>query len=232
MADRRNLCVFDFETGGVDTRSCEIIQIGALILHRSNFKTLSTFKSLMKPKDFDGLEQDALDINHITKEELENAPEASVVWKEFANWINAYNFSRDKSFFGAPVACGYNITGFDSILFDRYCKEYGCWDEKQNRQTLFWPLNRLDVFDYMWMLFRTNTDIKRMKLTVIAEYCGVPIEEIEKGAHDAMWDVEITAKLAVKLLKLFNRLTEVNPETGRRILNIKDCLLPTEATNG
>jgi len=221
--DRRNICVFDFETGGVDPEYHEIIQIGALILHRNTLKTLGKYKSLMKPLDFGALSKEALDINHLTKEELEEAPEPKVVWSEFCNWIKKFNTSRDGSFYGAPIPCGYNIVGFDMILFTRYCKQYGFWDEKNNRQNVLWPTNRLDVFDHMWLYMRTNSDIKKLRLPYILEYCGVPPEEIEKGAHDALWDVEWTANLAIKFLQLADRLTEVNETTGHRRLEIKNC---------
>jgi len=178
----------------------------------------------MKPEDFDAIDPGALKVNGLTKDQLQDAPEAGVVWKSFADWIQKYNTSKDKSFWGTPIPCGYNICGFDLVLFDRYCKKYKYWDEKQDRQTLFWPLNRFDVFDHMWLYMRTNSDIKRMKLISILEYCGIPLEEIEKGAHDAMWDVEMTAKLAVKLLKLAGRLTEVGATSGKRMMEIKDCL--------
>lgn len=223
--DRRNICVFDFETGGKNPHVCEVIQIGALILNRNNFKTMSTFESLMKPKDFDTLEDEALEKNGITKEELENAPEAKVVFPSFCEWIKKFNIARDKSFYGAPIPCGYNINGFDLILFDRYCKEYKYWDEKQDRQNVMFPLNRLDVFDHMWLFLRTNSEIKRTRLTSLLEYAGVEKEEITKGAHNALWDVKMTAEFAVKLLKLAKHLTDVDPNTGKSLLNIKNCLV-------
>jgi DNA polymerase III epsilon subunit-like protein len=225
--DRRHICVFDFETGGLNLEKCEILQIGALILHRTSLKVMDAYKSLMKPLDFDGLDEKALKVNGLTKEQLQEAPEAKVVFPEFCEWIKKFNTSRDNSFFGAPTPCGYNISGFDLPIFDRYCKEYGYWDDRQQRQTVFWPMNRLDVFDHVWMYCRRNADLKKMKLTSILEYCGVSKEEIENGAHDAMWDVEWTAKLAVKFLKLAERLTAVNDVTGKRILEIKDAFAET-----
>jgi hypothetical protein len=51
---------------------------------------------------------------------------------------------------------------------------------------------------------------------------GVPKEEIEKGAHDALWDTMWTARIAIKLLKLAEHLTEINTETKTRKLNIKN----------
>jgi DNA polymerase III epsilon subunit-like protein len=221
--DRRNICCFDFETGSANPYECEILQIAAVMLHRNTLKTVGKFQSLMKPEDFDALEPKALQVNGLTVEQLQEAPEASVVFPEFCAWIQKYNFTIDNSFFGCPVPCGYNISGFDLHIFDRYCKKYGYWDENQNRQKLFWPLNRFDVFDHLWLYCRRNSDLKKMKLTSVLEYCGVSTEEIEENAHNAIWDVEWTARLAVKLLNLAGYLTAIDETTGQRRLDIANC---------
>jgi len=231
MADNKHICVFDFETGGRNPHECEIIQIGALILHRSSFKVLDRFESLMQPKDFDALSQEALDVNGITVEQLKDAPVAAVVFPTWIEWITQFNTVRDNSIFGAPVPCGYNITGFDLVLMDRYCKEYNYWDEKYNRQNVMFPMNRIDVFDLMWLFTRFNSDITKRKLVSYLEYMGITKEEIEEGSHNAGWDVEMTAKIAIKFLKWSRQLTEINMVTGRRHLDFKDCFKET-VTNG
>jgi DNA polymerase III alpha subunit (gram-positive type) len=232
MACRRNIVVFDFETGGRNPYECEIIQVAGCILNNKTFKTMSKFESLMKPEDFDALDPKALEVNGITKEQLEKAPEAKVVFPEFCEWIRKFNVTRDNGFWGAPVPCGYNINGFDIVLFDRYCQKFNFWDENQNRQTIMFPLNRLDIFDMMWLFLRTNSDVKSMKLVSLLEYCGITKEEIEAGAHKAEWDVDMTSRFAVKFLQLAKYLTTVSEHTGRRPMEIKNCLRTTGVANG
>jgi DNA polymerase III epsilon subunit-like protein len=222
--DSRNICVFDFETVSSDPQTTEICQIGACILHRITFKVLDTFESLMKPDNFDMVEDEALEINHLTREQLTAAPEASIVFHSWADWIKKWNTSKSKTSYGNPVPCGYNIVGFDLPIFDRYCKKYGYWDEKQNRQNLLNSYHHFDVFQHVWLFARTNRDLPNLKLTTVAEYMGIPKEEIEAGAHNAMWDVEVTAKIATKFFRLSKTLVEIRESTGTRRIEFRDCL--------
>ena len=85
--DNRHFCCFDFETGSTDVTNTEILQIGAVVIDRNSFKIRDEFETLMKPEDFDALEDGALKVNGLTKEELAEAPEASVMFPTFAAWI-------------------------------------------------------------------------------------------------------------------------------------------------
>jgi DNA polymerase III epsilon subunit-like protein len=139
MADYRNFCVFDFETGSTDTETTQIIQIGASIIHRNSLEIVDSFRSLVKPKDFDALEDGALAVNHITKEQLEDAPDVDVIFPTWANWIKEWNTNKDKNGWGAPIPCGWGSDRFDVPIMSRYCKMYGYWDEKYDNMNLLDP---------------------------------------------------------------------------------------------
>lgn len=220
--DNRNLICFDFETGGKNSQNCEILQIGAALIDRNSFKIKSTFTTLMKPKDFDALEPEALKVNGITREQLAEAPEASVMFPTFAAWMQKGNIYKNKSSFGAPIPITYGGDKVDIPILDRYCKEYGYWDKKWNNGTLVNPVFTFDVMKHVWFWTRTNKELENLKLGTVLEWMGVSKEEIEAGAHDAMWDVEWTAKVAIRLLKVGVHLTSLNDD-GKRRLDMKGC---------
>ena len=220
--DYRHFCCFDFETGGTDTSKCEILQIGACILNRNSLKIVDKFETLMKPEDFDAVEDGALRVNGLTREQLADAPEASVMFPLFAKWIQKHNINKTKNSFGAPIPVTWGGDKFDMPIMDRYCLKYGYWDKKWCNQSLLNPVFTMDVMKHIWFWIRNNKDVKNCKLVTVLEYMGVPKEDIEAGAHNAMWDVEWTAKIAVKLLKLGNYLTTLNDDGNRR-LEIENC---------
>jgi len=221
--DNRHFLCFDFETGGKSTETAEVLQIGACIVHRNSLTIVDSFESLMKPEDFDALEDEALAINGLTREKLREAPEPALVWATWAKWIQRHNVNKAKNSFGAPIAMYYNGDNFDMAFMQRYCKKYGYWDNKWGNQTLVNPIYTLDVMKHLWFWFRSVSDgPKNLKLTTVLEYMGVPKEEIDKGAHNALWDVTWTAKIGVRLLNVGSYLTTANDE-GKRRLEMKDC---------
>lgn len=224
MADNRHIVCFDFETGGKDSTKCEIIQIGAVVIDRNSLKIKDEFETKMKPDNFDALEDEALKVNGITREQLEAAPDAKTMFPVFASWIQKHNTRKDKGTFGAPIPCGWGIDGFDMPILKRYCLKYNYWDKKWENQTLLNPIFTFDCMKHFWFWLRTNPDLENIKLPTVLEYMGVPKDEIVAGAHNALWDVKWTAKIAVKLLTIGRYLTEVRPDVGSRRLEIKDSL--------
>ena len=227
MIDNRHFCVFDFETGGKDSSKCEVISIGAAIIHKNKLEVVDEFSSLMQPRDFDALEQEALNVNGLTVEQLREAPLPDVVFPTWARWIQNHNISKDNNSFGAPIPVGWGSDNFDLPILDRYCKEFGYWDKKWNSRTLMNPVFTFDVMKSVWLLTRVNPDVKNCKLVTVAQHMGIPQEEIEENAHDALWDVQTTAKIAIRYLKLMKYLTDYNPDTGNRRVTLANCLKKT-----
>lgn len=223
MIDNRNFIVFDFETSSSNPAIAQILQIGACIIDQS-LNIIDEFESLIKPEDEATIEPKAMEVNHLKIEELREAPEIKTIFPVFADWIKKYNTKKDKSTFGSPIATGYGIDHFDCPIFERYCKRFGYWDKKWDNQNLMNPVFTFDVMKYMWWLTRSNGDVANVKLGTVLEYAGVPKEEIESGAHSAVWDVRKTAQLAIKILNLGNYLSSFNTTTNKRHMEIKGCL--------
>ena len=224
MIDRRNILIFDFESSSANKNTCEILSIGSCIINCNNFDIMDSFESLMKPEDFDALEDEALAVNGLTKEQLQEAPEAKVTFNTWATWIKKFNTDKKQGTWGAPIPCGYNISGFDLPILNRYCKKYGYWDDKWNNNTLVNPIFNLDIMQLMWLFTRTNRNLKNNKLTTVLAYMGVSQNEIDENAHNALWDVQQTAKIAIKFLKAAKNWTSYDKERGRSLLEIKGSL--------
>lgn len=216
-----HLCVFDFETGGKDRRTCEIIQIGACIIDRRSLRIVDEFETLCKPLDFDALEQEALDINKKTKEELQAAPEMSFVWPQFVDWVNKYNISKGTpNPFSAPIAAGYNIVGYDLPITTRYCEKYGPFDEVRGEQKLFNQVLKYDLMDHLWFWTENLAEVTSLKLEDMCRYFGFP-EEAIAGSHDALQDVRNCAIIIQRFLRVQRHLTQADTE-GRSRLQMRD----------
>jgi len=197
------------------------LSIGAVCLDPNSLDEKSSFYSLVHPEDWETVEEEALQVNKLTKEELEKAPSADVVWKQFTQWVKSYNKGRSGTY-QAAVRAGFNILGYDDIIMRRYCKKYGIWDDKRHDQAIFNQLFAIDVMQYMWYLSYSNTDLKSLKLTDILDYMGVP-QSVIASAHNSLVDSQNTAMILRKLLNLSRYLTERN-EQGQSRLKIKGSL--------
>lgn len=201
------ICVFDFETGGLNRQTCEVIQVAALALNPRNLTTLGEFESLMRPLRENDLETDALKANKKTLEELREAPHPQEVWGRFAQWCARWALRGKNDWNGAPIAAGHNILKFDLPILDRYCKEYGpTWTEKSG-EVIPGLFSTRKVYDTCSMLgdwFESLTEPRSLRMDFLRKYFAMPRESVE-NAHDALQDVRDTAAILVKLLGLYRQ---------------------------
>ena len=200
----RDIIVFDFETGGRDPNTCQVTQLAALALDGRNFNLKGTFNSeiwaevdddkAMK-KGLAPVEEGALKVTGKTREQIAKAPKPKVAWKKFCAFVDKYNW-KGTSFF-APIPAGYNILGYDMIIIDRLCKEYGPWDETRQKQKLFHQIHKIDMMDNYWMWTEGDPSIKSRSMDSIRERMGMSTE----NAHDALQDVKDTTNLMIKFMK-------------------------------
>jgi DNA polymerase III epsilon subunit-like protein len=199
--NNNHLCVFDLETSSASVNNTQILEIGAVMVNCRNLEIVDQFQSLLKPTNFDTVEDGALKVNKLTVPQLEKAPETKVVWHKFVEWVNKYNTSKTNlSTYNAPVPCGYNIVGFDLPIIRRYCCEYGPWDDKREDQKLFNQVYHIDLMHQMWAWFENEIEITNLKLATLTQYMGFNAEDIEKS-HQALTDVVFTAQIIIRLLK-------------------------------
>lgn len=191
------IIVFDFETGSLDIEKCEVIQIAAKAINRKTLQPINNavFSSLVKPLDFNNLQEAALAVNKKTKEELSLAPTLDIVWGKFIDFIST--FSSGKSNIMAPIPAGKNIRFFDMPIFQRICRQLG-YIEKDSVQPYFNRRNMFDLDEIMLLWFENSDDMPNMKMDTIRDHFGMS----KANAHDALVDVEQTADLITYFLKL------------------------------
>jgi len=229
MADFRHLICLDLETSSADKYTTEVLEIGSVAINPYNLNIMDEFHSLVRPIDIeiDDIDQKALDINGLKREDIAKAPPASLVINNWVEWIHKFNPTKNNSNYKAPIACGWGIDNFDLPILDRYFQKFKHWDKKKNWRKPLNPIFTFDVMKFIWMFMRTNEDLNSVSLPAVLEYMGISKEEIKEEGHSALWDSQHTARIAIKLLRLGNFLAEFK-EDGKRKMEIKGCLSDAE----
>ena len=75
--------MLDIEATGINVTKHEIIQLAAVLLDKKTLKEKKSFNMFIKPKKWSGREQEAMDVNNISWEQLKKAPSLKTVLKKF-----------------------------------------------------------------------------------------------------------------------------------------------------
>lgn len=218
--NRNTLLVFDLETTAADPNKAQITQIAACAINSKTLEIKDSFASYCKPENMDDIEDGALAATRMTREQIATFPETKLVWPQFVDFVNKYNYRN--TVYTAPIPCGYNILGYDMVIINRYCEKFGTeWDEKRQSQKLFSQVYSFDVLHHLWFWFESVPDLEKLKLTEVFKYMGAEDAVIE--AHDAVVDVRNTAELVIRLFKMQRYMTAMR-EDGTRRLEMKDCM--------
>lgn len=161
-----NIVVYDLETTGLDSETCEIIEIGAIKVEKG--KITKKFSTFVKPKS--PIPPEASRINHITDDMVADAPKIEDVIIDF------YNFCKD------CYICGYNNTDFDN----KFLRKAG-----QNNGVKFSNPN-LDVFT---LARAARLRVNNFKLTTVAAYLGVDLSNAHRAYNDAFATAKVLLKL-------------------------------------
>jgi DNA polymerase III epsilon subunit-like protein len=200
----RDFIVFDFETGSRNPYKTQPTQIAALALDGRDLSLKGSFNSEIRPllddeeaiaAGLDPLEEGALKITGKTREKLAEAPLLKSVWTKFTKFVDQYNW-KGEPFFN-PIPVGYNIVGFDLIIINRLCKEFGPWDKTKDNAKLFSKVYKVDLMDNVFMWTEGDPSVKSISMDSLREKMGLSSE----NAHDALQDVKDTANIFIKLLK-------------------------------
>jgi DNA polymerase III epsilon subunit-like protein len=200
----RDFIVFDWETGSRNPHKTQPTQIAAIALDGRNLSVKGTFNSEICPilddekaiaNGVDPIEDGALKVTGKTREALAEAPSLKSVWSKFTKFVDQYNWKGEPFF--APIPVGYNIIGFDMIIINRLCNEFGPWDKAKNHQKLFSKVYKVDLMDNVFMWTESDPSFKSISMDSLRERMGLSFE----NAHDALQDVKDTANIFIKLLK-------------------------------
>lgn len=200
----RDFVVFDFETGSRNPHRTQPTQIAAIALDGRDLSVKGTFNSEIRPllddeeaiaAGLDPIEDGALKVTGKTREKLAEAPLLKSVWTKFTKFVDQYNW-KGEPFFN-PIPVGYNIVGFDLIIVNRLCKEFGPWDKTKDNAKLFSKVYKVDLMDNVFMWTEGDPSVKSISMDSLREKMGLSSE----NAHDALQDVKDTANIFIKLLK-------------------------------
>lgn len=189
------LCFIDTETTGTDCNKNGIIQIAGEIVFLDENKMLelssrANFNYSIKPFETDVIEDKALEVNGITREQISNFSEPKLVYNQFVDTLSGccdkFN-KQDKLFF-----IGYNAR-FDMDFMRAWFaknndKFFGSW-------FFFPPIDVMNIAIFNCMKERHL--LPNFKLSTVAEHLKIS----EDGAfHDAMKDILVTKKIFLKYL--------------------------------
>lgn len=219
MPNLQKICVFDFETDGVNPDKCSPIQIAAIIVDPRKLEIIkdSEFNINLMPEaiennaDYDYSDSDVLDFHSKVKscskeqilQEWRGHQKQEIGWKMFTSYLEMYHIRSDKkSCFTAPIASGYNINRFDLRIIERLSQKYNNLN-KEGRTSLFYPRDVIDIMNIVFYWFEGNNELKNYTLDNLRDYMGISKE----GAHDALKDVKDTAQIMIRFLKLHRNLS-------------------------
>jgi DNA polymerase III epsilon subunit-like protein len=200
----RDFIIFDFETCSRNPHKTQPTQIAAIALDGRNFSLKGQFNSEIQPilddqkaieAGVDPVEDEALKITHKTREGLSQAPSLKSVWDKFTKFVSQYNWKGD-AFFN-PIPVGFNIIGFDMIIINRLCKEFGPWDKDRQQQKLFSKVYKFDIMDNIFAWTESDPSVKSISMDSLRERMSLATE----NAHDALQDVKDSANIFIKLMK-------------------------------
>ena len=174
---------FDLETTGIDTKTCEIVELAAVAFNydcrtRGGPHIVSEFSSLVKPEFND---PGAVAIHKITDAMLEHEQDIDVVGPRFLKWLDTLPSTK-------RVWIGHNIRRFDVPILRRVLGF-----DKRLRGPLF------DTYEVAKTVY---PNCKSKKLTSLYRYLNPKART--NGAHRALYDVKMNIVLACDELRRLN----------------------------
>lgn len=175
----------DVETTGLDPETAGIIQLSAIF--DIDGEVVDTFSSFMKPFPDKTIAESALKVTGTTLEMISGYPEPEDAFKEFKVHLNKFINSTDRS--DKAFFVGYNNLRFDTPFIRRWFL-----DNKDNYYGSYFHSNPIDVYALMSeYLKHVRGGIRSFNLTGVAK--AMDIEFDAAGAHDAMFDIDLTRKM-------------------------------------
>ena len=179
------LFLFDLETTGVNPGKNGIHQISGEIIIDGISKEKFDFKVRPNPQAI--IEQAALDVAGVTKEQILAYPPMSEVYSKFTAMLAKYvdKFKPTDKFF----LVGYNNASFDNQFLRGFFLQngdnyFGSW---------FWS-NSIDVMVLASQsLMDKRAGMENFKLATVAKAFG--IEVAEEKLHDASFDIYLTKRI-------------------------------------
>lgn len=176
------LVFFDLETTGTNPGKHGIHQISGQIVIDGAVKETFDFHVQPNPKAL--IEEEALKVGGVTREQILAYPPMQQVYQEFVAMLGKYvdKFNKKDKFF----LVGYNNAAFDNQFLRGFFLQngdvyFGSW---------FWA-NSIDVMVLASAyLADRRPEMENFKLSTVAKTLGIVVND--DSLHDAMYDIELT----------------------------------------
>lgn len=184
------LFFYDLETTGLSSNAHGIHQLAGMIVIDNKIRQRFNFK--IRPFEGAKIEESALNLSGVTKEQIEAYPPAQQVFPELINLLSTYvdKFNKADKFH----LVGYRIDSFDNEFLRKLFMQNG----DQFFGSWFWS-DSIDLFSLSsFVLQEERASMENFKLFSVAEQLGIPVD---KGKlHDAEYDVFLTVQIYYKIL--------------------------------
>lgn len=176
------LLFFDLETTGTNPGRNGIHQISGEIVIDGVSKEQFDFHVQPNPKAI--IEDEALKVAGVTREQVLAYPPMSQVYSDFVSMLGKYvdKFNKKDKFF----LVGYNNAAFDNQFLRGFFLQNG----DQYFGSWFWS-NSIDVMVLASaFLMNKRTEMENFKLSTVAKFLGVDVND--KDLHNAFYDIALT----------------------------------------
>lgn len=176
------LFFFDLETTGLNPGRNGIHQISGEIV--IDGKTMERFDYRVQPNTKCVIEQQALDVAGVTREQVLAYPPMGEIYNKLTTMLGKYvdKYKNTDKFF----LVGYNNAAFDNQFFRGFFLQNG----DQYFGSWFWS-NSIDVMVLASVkLAKRRYEMENFKLGTVAKYLGVNVDDA--SLHDANYDILLT----------------------------------------
>jgi len=208
----KKLIIFDFETDGLNTDTCNAVQLAAIAIDLKKIQLVknSEFEIKIRPNEIDHedyFEAHENTINWHANLHNKEPHEIVDIWKDTHipekdafNTFDEYvkRFNPGKQWMKLPILGGQNVREFDIPILKRKLAKFGITYRFSKRDII-----DLKEFLLHWFLYAPNPP-KNHKLDTMREYFSLSTE----NAHDAFKDVQDTAYLILKFLNLHSHCSK------------------------
>ena len=176
----------DIETGGINYKTDAILQIAGLIVIDEKMEEEVSF--LLKPYSNKIINDDALIINGLTREQIEGFEDSMNIYNNLINIMKKYVDPYDKNDkFNFIGYCSWFDFNFLKQFFkDSGDKFFGSW----------FKYPPIDVYTLVKQYLKNRRDINipyNYKLVTILEHFNIPTEKDK--LHEALYDIKKTKEL-------------------------------------
>jgi len=181
----RNIVVYDFETGGLNSQKHAVTEVAMVRIDGETLEITGSYTSLIKPYNKEYIDA-ALEVSGITMSMLEEeGKDVMEVIEEILDFLDESKSSSSK-----PILAGHNIDSFDNGFLEELFAMRKKKVDKYVNKTL--TIDTLKWSRLKWL------ESPNFKLGQCCSNAGVVIKE----AHRALPDTEANAKLVISFLKL------------------------------